>query len=135
LPVEIRAAINQNRGRTRFQRMRETRMATPPEQLQPDPVFLQARKEAVIIFTVWVLCLLWTIPYCYFNGFVDEAAAAEVSTVLGVPSWAFWGIGAPWILADVFTIWFCLFYMRDADLGEEQANDDHSSPQRGEHGG
>ncbi len=81
-----------------------------------DLTFLHARREALIIFAVWVLALFWAVPYCYFNGY--GLNPAELETVWGVPSWVFWGIGAPWILADIFTCWFCLSYMADDDLGE-----------------
>ena len=37
---------------------------------------------------------------------------------LGVPVWVFWSIVIPWMLANIFTFWFCLFYMADDDLGE-----------------
>jgi hypothetical protein len=100
-------------------------MASPSDQdLQPDPVFLHSRREAAIIFAVWILCLIWTVPYCYWNGYVAAGESVEVSTILGVPSWAFWGIAVPWLLADVFTIWFCISYMRDADLGDEGEPDE-----------
>jgi len=87
---------------------------------QYDPVYLNARREALIIFCVWAACLLWAVPYCYFNGYTsgDEAFQAEsFATIWGVPSWVFWGIAMPWMAANVFTIWFCFFYMADDDLG------------------
>ena len=84
-----------------------------------DLTFLHARREALIIFAVWVLALFWAVPYCYFNGY--GLNPAELETVWGVPSWVFWGIGAPWILANIFTFWFCLSYMEDDDLGEGDA--------------
>lgn len=84
-----------------------------------DPIFLHARREALIIFAVWVLALLWAVPYCYINGY--DIDPTTLKTVWGVPSWVFWGIGAPWILANIFTFWFCLFYMEEDDLGEGDA--------------
>ena len=81
-----------------------------------DPTFLHARREGLIIFAVWVMALLWAVPYCYFNGYEIDPAALQM--IWGVPSWVFWGIAAPWILANVFTFWFCFSYMSDDDLGE-----------------
>tara|TARA_B100000929_G_scaffold14483_1_gene11738 strand:+ start:1365 stop:1691 length:327 start_codon:yes stop_codon:yes gene_type:complete len=84
-----------------------------------DPVFLESRREALVILLLWVAALLWAVPYCYLNGFPETFVAEEFSTVWGIPSWLFWGIAVPWLLADVFTLWFCFFYMKDGDLGEE----------------
>ena len=84
--------------------------------IEYDPVFLHSRREAVVIFCLWLAGLVWAVPFCYLNGYVD---AETVSTVWGIPSWLFWGIGLPWILADIFTVWFCFFYMADDDLGED----------------
>lgn len=82
-----------------------------------DPVYLHSRREAAIIFGLWVVALLWSVPYCYFNGF-GQYDAATFETVLGIPKWLFWGIFVPWLVADAFTIWFCFCYMKEDDLGE-----------------
>jgi hypothetical protein len=95
--------------------------ASPPNEPGPveyDPVFLHARKEAVIIFLVWLATLLWAVPYCYLNGYMHNVEIDELATVWGMPSWIFWGILVPWLVADVFTTWFCFWYMADDDLGE-----------------
>ena len=42
----------------------------------------------------------------------------DLATVLGIPAWLCWGIFAPWLVADLFTVWFCFCYMQDDDLGE-----------------
>ena len=88
---------------------------------QWDPVFLHGRREAAVIFVVWIVLLLWTVPYCYLFGYGDAIDPAALDTVLGVPSWIFWGVAAPWIVANLFTFWFCTRYMVDNDLGEEGA--------------
>lgn len=88
-----------------------------------DPVFLHSRREAAIIFGVWIVALVWAVPYCYLNGYLDSGARVDpesLRTVWGIPSWVFWGIAVPWLAADVFTIWFCFCYMQDDDLGEER---------------
>ncbi|MFK7819836.1 MAG: DUF997 family protein [Planctomycetaceae bacterium] len=83
------------------------------------PTFLNTRREAVIIFIAWCIALLWAVPTCYFLGY--NKTPEELKTVLGIPSWVFWGIGVPWFVADVFTIWFCTFCMTDDDLGENES--------------
>ncbi len=94
---------------------------------QFDPVFLNARREAIVIFCVWIVCLLWAVPYCYINGYPaagEEFNPDALKTVWGIPSWVFWGILFPWILANVFTTGFCFFYMVDDDLGEAHEDAD-----------
>lgn len=81
-----------------------------------DPTFLNTRREAKVIFAVWVVALLWAVPACWLLGYGKPPG--EITTVLGVPSWVFWGIAVPWLVADVFTIWFCSSVMVDDDLGE-----------------
>ena len=94
-----------------------------------DPVFLNARREAVLIFLIWLAAMLWTVPYCYINGFTPPAAGEKVATVGGIPAWVFWGIGAPWMVANVLTIGFCLFIMKDDDLGRADDEPDAASIQ------
>ena len=81
----------------------------------PEPGFLHARREAIIIFLVWVAALLWAVPYCYLTGYHVEPD--QLRLIYGIPSWVFGGIVMPWLVADVFTIVFCLRYMKDDDLG------------------
>ena len=82
-------------------------------------VFLNSRREAIIIFCVWAAMLVWAVPYCYWNGYVDDFSVDNFETMMGVPKWVFIGIVAPWLVADVFTTWFCFCYMKDDDLGGE----------------
>lgn len=90
----------------------------PPPGEQLDPVFLHSRREAVVIFFVWLAGLLWAVPYCYTTGYLDSFDPDNFQTILGVPAWLFWGIGIPWLVADLFTTWFCFRFMADDDLGE-----------------
>lgn len=94
---------------------------TPPSQPGEslDPVFVHARREAFLILGLFALCFLWAIPVCWFSGYLGAGEeATSISTILGVPSWTFWGIAMPWIAVDIFTVWFCFFYMKNDDLGE-----------------
>lgn len=103
-------------------------MSTAPsndtESMQLDPVFLNSKREAWIILGLWVVALLWSVPYCYFNGFQTGLDPETVETTMGIPSWVFWGIAFPWVVADLFTIWFCLFYMKEDDLGVAHEGED-----------
>ena len=109
--------------------------------LEPDPnlgeqwhpTFVHSRREAIVIFGLWVACLLWVVPYCYINGFSDAVDPNNLKTTWGMPSWVVGGIIAPWLVADVFTIWFCFFYMQEDDLNapgeEDDAATEGGSPQ------
>ncbi len=81
-----------------------------------DPTFVNSRREAIVIFISWFVAMCWAVPYCYFNGY-NIADPADIPTTFGIPSWVVWGIGAPWIAADLFTTWFCFRFMQDDDLG------------------
>lgn len=93
-----------------------------PDKEQYDPTFVHARREAIVIFCAWLVGLLWAVPFCYYFGYNVEPE--DVTTVLGIPTWLFWGIAVPWIAADIFTTWFCFCFMKDDDLGETAAAED-----------
>ncbi len=89
-----------------------------------DPTFLNARREAIVIFLAWAAGLVWCVPYCYFNGYgLDHD---NISTIWGIPTWLFWGIAFPWCLANVFTIWFCACYMKIDNLS--LADEENEAP-------
>lgn len=100
-------------------------MSSAPQNVIPpdeefDPVFIHSRREAIIIFCVWVVCLLWAVPYCYNNGYPaagEQFDPESLVLVWGMPSWVFYGIVLPWLLAILFSTWFCFSYMKDDDLG------------------
>ena len=80
-------------------------------------VFLNSRREAIVIFGSWFVALCWSVPYCYFNGYGHTVDAETFSTTLGMPSWLFTGILLPWIIADLFSAWVCFCFMKDDELG------------------
>jgi|TARA_B100000809_G_C14791250_1_gene406745 hypothetical protein len=97
--------------------------AKPNAQKQLDPVLVHARREAIIIMAAFVVCMAWSVPWCYMHGY-GLPADEPVQTVFGVPSWIFYGVIIPWILANIFSIWFCMFYMALDPLGEDQPDGD-----------
>ena len=87
-----------------------------------DSFFLNARREAIIILIAWAACLIWTVGYSALAGY--DVSSDQVSVILGMPGWVFWGVLVPWIAATVFSVWFSLAYIADDDLGhldEEEA--------------
>lgn len=83
-----------------------------------DPVYLNSGKEAIVILFVWLFFFLWTIPYCWINGYRGAIDPTDLEMVLGMPSWIFWGVAVPWLVADVVTILLAVFYIKDDPLGE-----------------
>ncbi|MCP4783820.1 MAG: DUF997 family protein [Fuerstiella sp.] len=91
--------------------------------LQPDPLFVASFREARWILLMWLSCFAWTLTVCLSFGYPETVDPHNFPTVLGIPAWVAWGIALPWLIANVVTIWFCLFVMEDADLGEDAGED------------
>lgn len=90
---------------------------------EEDPVLRSSRREAIVVFFVWLAAFLYTIPYCYLHGY--NRTLDSLTFVLGFPDWVFWGIVVPWSICLVFSFYFGSRFMRDEDLGEEpEATDD-----------
>jgi hypothetical protein len=88
-----------------------------------DPLVLHARRETLVILAAFVVCMIWSIGCCYWLGYGGADGGSDggpVAQVLGMPSWVFWGVGVPWVAADLFAVWFCFFFMVDDPLGEVQ---------------
>jgi hypothetical protein len=92
---------------------------------QVDPVYKNAKREAIIIGLVWLAATLFCCFYSYAYGYIREGrelGVDDLDPILGVPSWVFWGYLVPWGVCSLFTFWFAGFCMADDDLGR-----DHSS--------
>ena len=89
--------------------------------LELDPDFLRSRREALWIVAAWCVCLAWTVGFGALFGY--DLEGETIGTTLGMPSWIFWGVALPWLLAMLFSIGFALLVMRDQPLdvvaGEE----------------
>jgi hypothetical protein len=86
-----------------------------------DPTYLHSLRETYVIIGLFAFFCIWSIFVCYNYGYLGEGEArATVSTVLGMPAWAFWGICLPWIAVDIVAVWFCFFFMEPDNLGEDQ---------------
>jgi hypothetical protein len=95
--------------------------------------FRHARREARIVFLAWLVALIWTVGYCYINGYqhdadnplvragiADENPPALSQTRLGMPMWVCWGIFAPAIGCSLFTLGFGMIGISDDPLGVEK---------------
>jgi hypothetical protein len=92
----------------------------------PDPVLKNSFREFVQIMLAWAASTAYTCIYCHLYGYRREGhmpGVEEIDPILGVPSWVFWGVLAPWAVCTVFTIWFAGFHMTDDDLGKDHAKE------------
>jgi hypothetical protein len=76
-----------------------------------------ARREGLLILGVWLAALVWSVSVGYFAG--SPPKGGELSLVLGMPAWVFWGVVLPWGLCLLFSVWFCFAYIADDDLGRD----------------
>jgi hypothetical protein len=87
-----------------------------------DPVYQHARREAIIIITAWLAATAYCCGYCYLYGYERPGftpGAEDIDPVLGVPSWFFWGVIAPWAACAIFIFIFAGFCIADDDLGAD----------------
>lgn len=78
-----------------------------------------SRREALVAFALWCAAAVYTVGYCALFGY--GRPVDELTFVLGIPSWVFWGIVVPWTVCTLLSIGFAACYMRDEPLGEEAA--------------
>ena len=86
------------------------------------PSFVNARREAWLILSAWAVCLLWTVGYSALAGY--DVPPEQISFILGMPDWIFWGVLMPWIAATLFSVWFGLVYMTEDDLGPAEDDEE-----------
>jgi len=98
-----------------------------PQSTRPeyDPTYLHSLRELYVIIALFSVFCVWSICVCFNLGYIGpEESRAEVPMVLGMPSWAFWGVFLPWIVVDIVAVWFCFFFMQPDDLGETHDGED-----------
>jgi hypothetical protein len=83
-----------------------------------DPVLSSSRREACVVFFIWLAACVYTLGFCYRYGYGRDPAT--LTFVAGVPDWVFWGIFTPWTICTLVSFWIANFFMRDDDLGAER---------------
>jgi hypothetical protein len=87
---------------------------------QIDPVVRTARREALIVFGIWLTALVYSVSTCYVLGYNRPVSEwTDPKLVLGFPEWVFWGIVVPWVSCSVISWVFAVVFVRDGELGEE----------------
>ncbi|MBX3439384.1 MAG: DUF997 family protein [Planctomycetaceae bacterium] len=89
---------------------------SPRSDRPDDPVYLHARREALVILALWAAAMLWVVPYSYFFGYHEITDPEQIKTIVGIPDWVFWGVLVPWIVCTLATIALCVWYIKDEDL-------------------
>ena len=84
-----------------------------------DPVLVSSLREFRVIVIGFAICCLWSVSTCYFMGYYPPLDQ-PIAKVMGMPAWVFWGLAVPWVACDIFTLWFCFFFMTDQSLGEDE---------------
>jgi hypothetical protein len=82
-----------------------------------DPVLVSARREALIVFAIWLAALTYTVTTCWIWGYGRDPQTLRF--ILGFPDWVFWGIICPWTVCFVISYIFSHWIMRDEVLGED----------------
>lgn len=84
-----------------------------------DPVLKSSRREAIVVFLIWLVACVYTVGYCYRFGYHREPDSLRY--VAGLPDWVFWGILVPWTLCSLTSFWVSNFLIADDDLGAVEA--------------
>lgn len=94
--------------------------------------YRHALHEMRFVAGCWVIAFLWTVGYCYLQGYQHDPQAWLVRTGLaaarspdnirlvgGIPDWVVFGIIAPWLACSWITVLYGMRFMHDDDLGIE----------------
>src|SRR5436190_1438484 len=90
-------------------------------QRREDPVLTSARREALLVLSIWLAACVYSISVCYKLGYHRDVDT--LTYVLGFPDWIFWGIVVPWTVCTALCFVVPRFVITDEDLGEEQAEE------------
>ncbi len=120
-------------------------------EMEDDPSFLRSRREAFLILSMWLCCFLYSVPYCYLNGYqtrepLANAVGPGISNLaeglnarnrtsdsvtypfdLGIPDWVFWGVITPWALCILATVIFCVFIFAEDELAPDNEEETSES--------
>lgn len=80
-----------------------------------------ARREALVVIAISLVMMLYILAYCYLRG--QLPADGKLVLVWGLPAWVWWGVVVPWGAANLVTLWFCLWFMADDDLGKDWSDE------------
>ena len=86
-----------------------------------DPVLTSARREAWLVFAIWLIACVYSLGMCYRYGYGRDAST--LTYVFGFPDWIFWGVIVPWSVCTAACFVMAYYVITDEDLGEEQVEE------------
>ena len=124
---------------------------TSSPDLVEDPIYRNCLREAKFILGLWTCCFLYTVIYCYLNGYLvheplPSSTGPGVTSLLGpleslnrkpdsvtfplglgIPDWVFYGIVIPWGVCVVASFWYGLYLLAEDDLSDGAEESDEVS--------
>ncbi len=94
----------------------------PPESLRES--YRQSLRELWWIVGTWIVFALWNIASGALFAFDLPGVEEEVPVILGMPRWIFFTVLFPWLIGNVFIIWFALCFMKDTRLDEGETTEE-----------
>ena len=125
--------------------MSDKPLESDPE-LELDPLLVHSLREAKFILCLWACCFVYTVAYCYLNGYLSYeplpgAKPFAIGSVvgpagsflrdpdsltypfgLGIPDWVFYGVVVPWAVCIILTFWYAFFLYAEDDLSPHDAS-------------
>ena len=91
------------------------RVSEPSTRPDTGASYRQSKRELFVMIAAWAVTGLWVLGY---NSQAAYAAEAEtpIRMLFGLPRWTVIGWLLPLLVANAFTIWFCLRFMRDEPM-------------------
>lgn len=92
-------------------------MSEPTPRPDTGASYRQSKRELYVMIAAWAVTGLWVLGY---NSQAAYAAETEVPVqmLFGLPRWTVLGWLLPLLVANAFTIWFCLRFMQDEPMEE-----------------
>ena len=92
-------------------------MADCDQRVDTGASFRQSKRELWYMLGGWVAAFLWVVGYAKFSTYsLDPGEPLDL--VFGIPKWVFYGWLLPLLAANIYTLWFCLRFMKDEPMEE-----------------
>ena len=92
-------------------------MSEPTPRPDTGASYRQSKRELYVMIAAWAVTGLWVLGYNSQAAYAAETEA-PVQTLFGLPRWTVLGWLLPLLVANAFTIWFCLLFMQDEPMEE-----------------
>ncbi|MEM8548513.1 MAG: DUF997 family protein [Pseudomonadota bacterium] len=90
-----------------------------------DRVWQNSRRESIWILVISAAFMAWTVGFSYQYGYGVDAA---IDLTFGIPTWVFWGIAVPWVVAIAVSIYFAICVIRDDPLDDDTFSPSEEKP-------